>query len=225
MRRSTLISGLWRIITKKQGISCHFRAGSADNEPRVRHVIKRTPVRNGSGCAANVASARRPEEPLQHRLDVAGANPLFHRRSEPRGCMVVSMPSHHVAGAPDLRRTLAGKPLFDVRPGQMHRDHVSFHRLQRPHAKVRQAQLGLCIKVHDLTGPAATITTQGLDDRAGQVRTGKVRPGTSPGMPFGKHHADIKGNFRQPSHGIPHVVGRRVPVRSGHADPRVPLVP
>src|SRR3954454_8368955 len=142
---------------------------------------RRTPACNGSGCATDVASARRPEEPVQHRLDVTGADPLFHRRPQPRGCMVVSMPSQYVAVAPDLRRTLAAKPLFDVRPGQMHRAHVSFHRLQRPHAKVGQAQSGLYVKVHDLTGPAATVTAQGLDDRAGQVRTCKVRPGTSPG--------------------------------------------
>src|SRR3954453_2749657 len=112
---------------------------------------RRTPACNGSGCATDVASARRPEEPVQHRLDVTGANPLFHRRPQPRGRMVVSRPSQYLAIAPDLSRTLAGEPPFDVRPGQMHRDHVAFHRLLRPHAKVRQTQSGLYIEVHDLT--------------------------------------------------------------------------
>jgi hypothetical protein len=85
-----------------QDIPYPLRAGRADNEPGVRHVIKRTPTRDGFGCATDVASARLPEELLQHRLDVAGANRLFHRRPQPRGGMVVSMPSQHVAGAADL---------------------------------------------------------------------------------------------------------------------------
>ena len=97
---NALDSGEWTPI--KPGNLSPSRARSADNEPRVRHVNKRTPSRNGSGCAAEVASARQSEEPVQHRLDVAGANALFHRRSQPRGCMVVAMPSQHVAGAPDL---------------------------------------------------------------------------------------------------------------------------
>ena len=44
-------------------------------------------------------------------------------------------------------------------------------------------------------------------------------------MPFGEHDADITGELRQPAHGVPHVVRRRLPVRSGHAHARVPLVP
>ena len=96
----------------------------------VRHVIKRPLSRNGSGCAANVASARLPEEPLQHRLDVAGANPLFHRGSEPRRGMFLPMPPNDVAVTSDLCRILARPTAFDVGPGQMDDDHITFHRLQ-----------------------------------------------------------------------------------------------
>src|SRR5215470_11498419 len=66
-----------------------FRAASADGEPRVRLLIKRSPVHDGSGCAVHTALAGSPQEPIQHRLDVAGLNPLLQGGAQPRGGRVV----------------------------------------------------------------------------------------------------------------------------------------
>jgi len=65
-------------------------------------MFKRTPIPNGFGCAADAALSGLPKELVQHGLDITRAACLFHRGPQPRDCMVVLMPSDHVAGAPDL---------------------------------------------------------------------------------------------------------------------------
>ena len=82
----------------------------------MRSVIKRTPVHDGSGCAVHTALAGSPQEPVQHRLDVAGLNPLLHGGPQPRGCMVM------LGGTPTLNTAtwLVMLPkLFAVSPRPM----------------------------------------------------------------------------------------------------------
>ncbi len=79
--------------------------------------------------------------------------------------------------------------------------------------------------VYDFARPTPAISLQRLGSAQGEIRTGEVRPVFVPLVPSRGKNADIERHILQAPREGAHEIGGCGAVRSGHADPRVPLVP